>query len=329
MIKAGVIGLTMGKHHLYAYSKTPGVKVWAIADLDEEKLKSFSQEYSVPHSFKDYRELLQLKELDVVSVALPNFLHCPVTIEALEAGKDVLVEKPMALNNEEAEKMVIVARKKKRTLMVGMNYRYFPQMQVLKKFIENGELGEIYYIKAVTLRRRTFPKNFASWFKDKEKSGGGGLVDMGPHMLDLSLWMANDFDVKSVYGVTYNKFMEVDDLASALVKLSNGAVINLEISWETFTKPQFFLNFFGTKGGAITNPLRIYKDVANASVEMIIPEAKSQDLAPSMEGEITHFIECVREQKEPGSSGEKGLIVMRILDGIYESARTGREVRLD
>ena len=114
MIRAGVIGLGMGKNHLHGYSKTSEVKIWAIADLEEERLKSFSQEYSVPHSFKDYRELLKLKELDVVSIALPNFLHCPVTIEALEAGKDVLVEKPMALNSQEAEKMVKVAREEKR-----------------------------------------------------------------------------------------------------------------------------------------------------------------------------------------------------------------------
>jgi len=266
MIKVGVIGLGMGQNHLHGYNKIPEVKIWAIADLEEERLKSFSQEYSVPHSFKDYRELLKLKELEVVSIALPNFLHCPVTIETLEAGKDVLVEKPMALNSEEAEKMVKVARKKKRILMVGMNYRYLPEMEVLKRFIEQGELGDIYYIKAVALRKRTFPKDSTSWFKNKQKSGGGGLVDMGPHMVDLSLWLADNFDVASVYGVTYNKFMPVDDLASALVKLSNGVTINLEISWETFTRPQFFLSLFGTKGGAMTNPLkcnlsgnRIYK----------------------------------------------------------------------
>ena len=131
MLKAGVIGLGMGQNHLYSYSKNPEVKIWAIADLEEGRLRSFSQKYSVPHSFKDYRELLKLKELEVVSIALPNFLHCPVTIETLEAGKDVLVEKPMALNSKEAEKMVKVAREKKRVLMVGMNYRYFPEEDML------------------------------------------------------------------------------------------------------------------------------------------------------------------------------------------------------
>jgi len=327
MINAGVIGLGMGQNHLYGYDKTPGVKVWAIADLDEGKLKNFSRKYSVPHSFKGYRELLKLRELDVVSIALPNFLHFPVTIEALEAGKHVLVEKPMALNSQEAEKMVKVAREKKRILMVGMNYRYIPEIHILKKFIEQGELGDIYYIKAVALRRKTFSKDFVTWFKDKEKSGGGGLIDMGPHILDLSLWMADDFNVTSVYGVTYNKFMPVDDLASALIKLKSGVTINLEISWETFTKPQFFLNFFGTKGGAITDPLKIYKEVGNTSVE-ITPEVKKEDFTSVIEGEIAHFIECVKEEKEPGSSGEKGLKVMRILDGIYESARSGREVRI-
>ncbi len=328
MLKAGVIGLGMGENHLYGYSKNPEVRIWAIADLDEEKLKSFSQKYSVPHSFKDYRELLKLKELEVISIALPNFLHCPVVIGALEAGKDVLVEKPMALNSQEAEKMVKVAREKKKVLMVGMNYRYIPEMQVLKKFIEQGELGNIYYIKAVALRRKTFPKDSTNWFKDKQKSGGGGLVDMGPHMLDLSLWLADNFDVTSIYGVTYNKFMPVDDLASALVKLNNGVTINLEISWETFTKPQFFLSLFGTKGGAMTNPLKVYQEFGDTSVE-VTPEVKKEDFTSGMEREIAHFIKCIKERKEPSSSGEKGLRVMRILDAIYESAKTGREVRMD
>ena len=324
MIKAGVIGLGIGQSHLHGYSKTPGVKVWAIADLEEERLKRFSQEYSVPHSFKDYQELLKLKELDVVSVALPNFLHCPVTIEALEAGKHVLVEKPMALNSQEAEKMVKVAREKKRILMVGMNYRYLPEIQILKKFIEQGELGDIYYIKAVALRRRSI---LSPWFKDKEKSGGGGLIDMGPHMLDLSMWIADDFNAVSVYGITYNKFMPVDDLASALIKLSNGATINLEISWETFTKSQIFLNLFGTKGGAMTNPLKIYQNAGDIPVE-ITPEIEKGNFTSKIQKEIAHFIRCVREKKEPSSSGEKGLRVMRVLDAIYESARTGKEVRI-
>ena len=325
MIKAGVIGLGIGQSHLYGYSKTPGVKVWAIADLEEERLKRFSQEYSVPHSFKDYQELLKLKELDVVSVALPNFLHCPVTIEALEAGKHVLVEKPMALNSQEAEKMVKVARERKRILMVGMNYRYLPEIQILKKFVEQGELGDIYYIKAVALRRRSI---LSPWFEDKEKSGGGGLIDMGPHMLDLSMWIADDFNAVSVYGITYNKFMPVDDLASALIKLSNGAAINLEISWEAFTKSQIFLSLFGTKGGAMTNPLKIYQNAGDTTVE-ITPEIEKGNFTSKIQREIAHFIRCVREKKEPSSSGEKGLRVMRVLDAIYESARTGKEVRID
>lgn len=233
----------------------------------------------------------------------------------------------MALNSEEAEKMVKVARKKKRVLMVGMNYRYIPEIQVLKRFIEQGELGDIYYIKAVALRRKTFPKDSTIWFKNRQKSGGGGLVDMGPHMLDLSLWLADNFDVTSVYGVTYNKFMPVDDLASALVKLSNGVTINLEISWQTFTRPQFFLSLFGTKGGAITNPLKIYKEIGDTSVE-VIPEVEKEDNTSGLEREIAHFIESIKEKKEPSSSGEKGLRVVRILDAIYESAKTGREVRM-
>lgn len=328
MVKAGVIGLGIGKHHLRGYSNNPEVKIWAIADIDEERLKRSSQEYSVPHYFKDYRKLLNLKDLDLVSVALPNFLHSAAAIEALESGKHVLVEKPMALNSREAEKMVKAAKENKKILMVGMNYHYFSEFQFLKQLAERGEFGDIYYIKAVALRKGTFPRGLKTWFKDRQKSGGGSLIDMGPHMIDLSLWMVNDFNVISVDGVAYSKFMPVDDFASALIRLSKGATVNIEISWKTFAKFQLSLSLLGTKGGATTNPLKLYKEMGDTPVE-VTPEVKAEDFSSSIEKEIAHFIECIMGEKQPASSAQKGLKVMKIVDAIYESAKVGKEIRMD
>ena len=328
MTNVGVIGLTMGGAHLEGYSRIPRVKVLAICDLNETLLKEQAEKFSVSHLFSDYHKMLKMEELDAVSIALPNFLHCPVTLEALTNGKHVLVEKPMAMNSAEAEKMVKKAKEKKKTLAVAMNYRFVPERVFLKEMIKKGELGEIYYIKAVSLRKKTFNKSFykegnpRTWFTTKEKSGGGALVDMGPHLLDLAMWFCDDFKPVSVCGVTSCKMKNgsVDDLASALIKLKSGATISLEFTWESFTKGKFFLSLFGTEGGAQTDPLIIYKEMNGTDIE-IKPEAKE---AP--ETLQSHFVSCIKEGKEPEVSGEKGVAVMKIIDAVYESSKQGKTI---
>ena len=164
MLNVGVIGLSMGQDHLLKYSSIKGVKIYAISDLDGERLNISSEKYNVPYKFTDYRKLLDIKDIDAVSICLPNFLHAPVTIEALDKGKHVLVEKPMAMNSKEAEEMVNKARHKKKLLAVAMNYRFTPERMFLKTLIDRGEFGKIYYVKCVTLRRKTFDKTEAySW----------------------------------------------------------------------------------------------------------------------------------------------------------------------
>lgn len=231
MVKVGIIGLGMGVSHLEGYSRVPDVKIFALCDLNETLLKEQAKKFEVPHTFSNYHKMLEMEELDVVTIALPNFLHCPVTLDALEAGKHVLVEKPMAMNGLEAEKMVKKAREKKKVLAVAMNYRFSPEKVFLKKMIEKGELGEIYYVRAISLRRKTFSQEFCqsndrrTWFIRKEKAGGGALIDMGPHLLDLAMWFCDDFEPVSVYGVTSHKMKngDIDDLSSALIKLTSYA----------------------------------------------------------------------------------------------------------
>lgn len=333
-IKVGVIGLGMGKAHLEGYSKIPEVEIIAICDINDSLLKKQAEKFNVRYTFSDYHKLLEMEELNAVSIALPNFLHCPVALEALDKEKHVLVEKPLAMNSQEAEEMVKKAREKKRILAVAMNYRFTPEMSFLKRIIEKGQLGEIYYIRTIFLRRKTFAQKFAhsndprTWFVRKEKSGGGVLIDLGPHLIDLAMWLSNDFNGISCYGVTFYKMNngDVDDLASALIKLSKGVLISLESSWESFTKERFFTSIFGTEGGAETHPLRIYKEVNGVDVE-INPELKNENETET-ETVQYHFIESIKKGKEPEFSGEKGLAVMKVIDAIYKSAEIGKEVKI-
>jgi len=333
MIKVGVAGLVMGNSHLEGYAKIPDVEITAVCDLNETLLKEKSEEFSVPHTFSDYRKMLEMEELDAVSIALPNCLHCPATIDALEAGKHVLVEKPMAMDASEAEKMVGKAREKNKTLAVAMNYRFVPERAFLKGVLNRGELGEIYYVRAVSIRRRTFSREFCrsddpkTWFVTKKRAGGGALIDMGPHILDLAMWYCDDFKPVSAYGVTSDKMEngDIDDLSAGLVKLSSGVTIDLISTWETFAKSSFFISLFGTKGGAETDSLKIYKEMDNVDVE-IKPGKIEDSFAAGTGGLMSHFADCVREGKVPEVSGDRGLAVMKIIDAIYESAKTGKAV---
>jgi predicted dehydrogenase len=255
-----VIGLGMGQGHLRNYSAIPEVQILAIADIDEDRLKTCTDTFNVPRPCTDYREVLAMPDINAVSICLPNFLHAPVTIEALQAGKHVLVEKPMAMSAQEAQAMLAEAARQGKTLAVSMNYRwdFNPDSHYLKQLITQGKLGEVYYIRSASLRRRTFLRGQKSWFSQKQRSGGGALIDMGPHMIDLAMWFAGDFTPVQVSGVTRTALMvdtDVDDLASALIRLKGGATIALESTWESFTQPGLTVTVLGTRGGALFNLL--------------------------------------------------------------------------
>jgi len=331
MLKVGVVGLGMGRWHLQNYSKLKNVEIAALCDVDESRLKPAAEEFKVKRTYTDYRKMAQDKDLDAVSIAVPNFLHLPITLEFLEAGKDVLVEKPMARTAEEAEKMVRKAKETKRLLMVNMNHRWLPHFSALKKMAVEKKFGEIYYIRSRWLRNSTFSEEMKKtvWFANKEKSGGGTLLDLGVHILDLGLWVMDDFQPVSVSATVQRKFYrEVDDFASALIRFKDDKVLQLETSWETHRGDEFAMTVLGTKAGAETLPsLRVYTKESGVPCETTfrLPESSAESSS------ISHFVECVTKKKSPepaGASGEKGMLLVRILKAIYQSAETGKEVRL-
>ena len=339
-IRVGIIGMgRIGKHHLASYEKVEDAHIIAVADSNKDFLRGISETKNIPHIFLDYRDMLKLKEVDVVSICLPNFLHAPVTIDALKAGKHVLVEKPMALNASEAEEMVRAAKKARRKLMVGFNQRFREDVLVLKKFIAKGVLGDIYYARAGWLRRSGI---MSGWFAAKSKSGGGSLIDLGVHMLDLTLWLMGNPRPISVNGSVYTKFghklnkkgrvFDVEDFAVAFIRLENEATIILETSWAShIEKEKVYSSLLGTKGGAEFGPLRIYTSSHGESVD-ITPSVPSWDIETTgnnaLDAEIKHFVRSVREDKEPVSPGKQGLVIMKVLDAIYQSAQEKTEIKI-
>lgn len=350
MIKVGVIGTGgISGVHLGGYSRNPNVEIYALCDINEKNLAKRAEEYKVSRTFTDYREMLALKELDAVSVCTWNSAHAECAIAALRAGKHVLCEKPMALNTAQAQEMEKAAKENGKLLMIGFVRRFGNDCAVLKDFIDSGSFGEIYYAKAQYLRRKGCP---GGWFGDKSRSGGGPLIDLGVHVIDLCRYLMGGPQPVSVYGATFNKLgdrrhikdargysstvvskddiFDVEDMATALIRFDNGAVLSVEASFSlNIEKDVGNIELFGTKAGCKLDPeLTIFTDMNDylANVKLSQPTALSFD--GLFDNEINHFVECIETGKPCRNPAQDGVTLMKILDGIYESARTGHEVLL-
>jgi predicted dehydrogenase len=341
VFRVGIIGLGyIGAKHLQCFSDIPGVEVAAIADLNEDCIVACVRTCAVEQTFGDYHDLLAVKDLDLVVVCLPNNLHAQVSIEALNAGHNVLCEKPMATTVNDAEAMVEAARANQRILSIAMNFRwqYFgPDAFHLKKLIADGELGEIYYIRAHYLRRMTFPfTGFERWNLSQEESGGGVLIDLGPHMLDLAMWLVDDYSALRVNGFTHNgltQYSPVDDFASGSLILRNGTHIHADLAWSSHNQPSWQIYVYGEKGGAVITAdkpegqrITRYTVVDNkpASEEVSLrgielpPESSVQE----------HVVKRLMAGEAPDCSAEKALQVMKVIEGWYQSSETGTDVDL-
>ena len=338
--RIGVIGLGMGRHHAKGYQENPQANLVAICDQNLELLAEYQAIYPQAKAYTSYEEMLAAGGLDAVSVAVPNFLHAKIVIAALQAGTHVLCEKPMALNAAEAEEMLKASGTAGKKLMIHFNYRFSPPSQFLKRYVSEGHLGQIYYAKTHWLRAFGIPK-LGGWFGIKELSGGGPLIDLGVHRLDLALWLMGYPHAVSVSaytssllgariardaGVEYN----CEDLAAALIRLDNGAVINLEASFAggTDKAEDMVTGIYGTNGAVIQRNRGEGYDFEGITLQNVagtLSQISPKFLArcPSA---IDHFVDCVVNDREPEASAENGLEMMRIIDAIYRSAAEGREV---
>lgn len=348
-IKVGIIGAggIAQASHIPSFQKVEGVEIVAIADINETKAMETAQKFGIPKVFKDYKDLLGIEEIDAVSICTPNVFHKPISIEALNAGKDVICEKPVAAKGADAEEIIAAAKENGKIFMAAQVQRFSPVSQVLKRFIERGDFGEIYYVKGGYIRRRGIP-GLGGWFTNKALALGGCMMDIGVHALDRMYWLIGAPKPVSVSGMVVQKFKDnavdggwpplhtrrgdvftgvndVDDMASGYVKFDNGAVLLVEASWAGNCEPYSYLELMGTKAGAKTtgSDLKIFSEMNDNLVD--IAPVLPQRVDPFLE-EMKHFIECVRTRKEPITTPEEIINVARILEAVYKSAATGREV---
>ncbi|MDD3153818.1 MAG: Gfo/Idh/MocA family oxidoreductase [Victivallaceae bacterium] len=352
-LKAGVIGLGMGSNHLRGYLTHPDVEVVAVADRLETKRAMARDEFHIPHIYEEGADMIAKEKLDLISVAVPNRSHHDLTIAALRSGANVLCEKPMAMNAEEAREMLDTAKACGKKLGINFSYRFSAQSMAMKALVDAGKLGEIYYARSVWLRRRGIPglgkggfntEGAAGvWFFDKKFSGGGPLIDLGVHRLDLALWLMGYPEAEYVMGSTYCKLApeivrksgdkySVEDLACAMIKFKNGATLELDASWacNIAEREQMSTRLLGEKGGLYQENLNegytftvdYYQELGDRQFDCRLHEAD----APKSSYYL--FADAVKNGTDFLVRPEEGVTVMKLLDAIYRSAATGMPVKL-
>lgn len=346
--RVAVVGVGWpGQRHLEGYLKNPNAEVVALVDGSETLLKKVMLDYGVRRGFSSLEELLDWGGCDAVSICTPNYLHAPMATAALDAGLHVLCEKPLANTLADGAAIVERARRSTTTFMMGFCRRYREDSQAVKRLVEAGDLGEIYYARTSWLRRHWNP-GVRSWFLKREQSGGGPLIDLGVHMLDLALWLMGNPEPVAVSGATYGRLapnlargveVDVEDMASAYLRLSNGATLVLESSWVSYVEhgDHVLTQLLGTVGGAKIElgprpqgeHVEIYTSRSGVPVtERVHFGGRTEFTFHSFQNETAEFVAAIREGRKPSSTVEDGYRILRVLDAIYRSAASGCEVRL-
>lgn len=350
-LKIGLIGsggIAVGCH-MPGYASIPEqCEMVAVCDIAKESAEAAAKKFGIPKVTTDYRDILADPEIDAVSVTTPNAFHKQPTIDALRAGKHVLCEKPLAMNAEEGKEMCRVARETGKILQVALQTRFGGPARFMRQFIDAGNMGDIYYARAKALRRRGVPH----WgvFIDKEKQGGGPLIDIGVHILDLTLYfmgypkpitasgktwdlLAKDPSNANFWGDYDRSRFTVEDFAVGLIKFEDGSVVVLESSFmANMEDDPFETQLFGTKAGAIVrawgdNPVRIFKEIDRQYFDLI-PQNVPQ-VASSHTAEVQAFVDAILNGKPSPVPGENGLILNAIFDALYKSSETGNEEAVD
>jgi predicted dehydrogenase len=342
-LRVGVIGLGIGRHHIKGWQEHPQVEVVAIADPDAERLALVGDEFGVAGRYASAAALLDNAQLDVVSVCTPNKFHKELTLAALAAGCHVLCEKPMAMNAQEGREMLDAANAAGKRLMINFSYRFSAASRALKTQVDAGLFGDFYFGRSIWHRRRGMP-GFGGWFGTKALAGGGPLIDLGVHRLDLALWLMGYPQPTWVMGSTYNpiaseiaskagKTFDVEDLAAGFIRFENGATLALEASWAANIQEAELMEtrLLGTKAGLLQKNLNegytfdahVFTEVNGAPVDMHMCPPTA--LAKSA---MHDYAEAILSAQPHPAGGDQGLVVMEILDALYESARTGAPVKI-
>jgi len=348
MLKFGIIGAGMiSQTGFDGLTASGAAEVVALADQSEVRARTYAKKNGIAKVYLDAQALIADPSIDGVYIALPNHLHVPMAEAALRAGKHVILEKPFALNLEEAQRIQRAVKDTGKHFMLGMNQRFAEGPQKIKALADQNYFGDIYALSAYWRRRSGIPK-LGTWFGHKALSGGGCLLDIGVHMLDLSLYTINNFEVETVSGSVYSKIgsqgygqggwgwsdneklaFDVDDLAFALLRLKGGATIQLGISWACHQKENddYNVELHGTEAGAKLYPGEVYKYDKVAKAPYEVTNLKPVLAWPHCD-RFVNFVKSITGEEKPGVTLDQALKVQGVLDALYRSAREGREVRL-
>ena len=350
-LRAGVLGCgEIGRRGHIPGFQAAGIDVVAVCDANLARAQSVAKELHVPRAYADYKELLADPDIDVVSVGLPNFLHAPVSIAALEAGKHVMCEKPFATSAALAEEMIATSQRTGKLLSINQHMRFEGTSRAMREAVVEGRFGKV-YLADVRMIRSTGIPGFGSWFTNKDMAGAGALYDIGVHMLDLAMFLLGFPKVGAVRGMLSSALGEqkiglggwgidrgtagrydVDDTAIANIALADGGLIRLVVTWAAFGSSEERVTLFGTRGGADRSPdkygrdtpLRFYQE-HNGAMETVIPDT-SRYPGAGTSASIASFIAAIRGEGPLMVKPEEALQTTRILELIQQSATQGREI---
>lgn len=336
-IKVGIVGCggIAGGKHLPGHNSVKNVQIIAACDIDKKRAKDFAKKHEIPNVFDDYNKLVEMDEIDAVSVCTPNNFHAGPTIAALNAGKHVICEKPIAANAIDGQAMVDAQKASGKILQIGLQSRFGAGARTLRKLYDEGFFGDIYYARAMAMRRRGIPASPS--FISKEIAGGGPLIDIGVHILDVLLWMIGCPKPIEAFGMTAKKFgdkkdvinpwgkwdpedFEVEDFAMGTIKFEGELTVTLETAWASHIQNIGGTFFMGDLAGATYEPLQIYLDKKDEMVNY------DPELLTGLPSEFESFHKAIREDLTSPVPAEEVLNVAKIFDALYESARIGRSV---
>ena len=353
-LRAAVVGLGMGTAHMKAFYQNPQTVLAAIAGKELERLAALAKEFNVEKTAADWQELVDDPTIDIISIATPNALHHPIAVAALNAGKHVFCEKPLAITAEQAEEMVAAAKANNRILEVAFNYRRRADIGMARELVASGKLGRVYHSRISWKRRAGIP-GLTSWFTSANLAGGGAAIDLGPHIIDSLFYMLGEPRVVAVSAVTYGELgragygamdnsnytqgsageFQVEDLCSALLRLDNGSSVALEITWASHAVDDEDISFelLGVDSGlrifipryATENTLSLFGD---ENGKQYTRKPKVSSTGEGHLAVINEFIEHVVSGDFVSHAGDYALHRTAIIDAMYRSAKAGKEVTL-
>lgn len=315
--------------HIPNLLKIKNAELTAVAEINRNRLKTVAEKFGVKKTYTNYSDILQNNDADAVIIATPTHLHKQMAIDCLNAGKDILVEKPLARNSEEGKEIIECARKNNRKLMVGMNLRYRPDSMLIRSLIDAGEIGEPFYIKCGWIRKQSSSEK---WFNKREEAGGGVILDLGINLIDLALWLADYPKVLSVTTKNYHHHSRnLEDTSVSLIRCEKNILINVEASWTLAEeKDTFYANIYGTKGSVGASPFKLIKVLEDEQIDLAstFVDSPTEAFKKSYLNELKSFVGAIRGLNPVFSSGEEALQLIAVAEAMYKSAEIDQEIKI-